>query len=113
MADTVDRAEDAVDGRKQRVDARNGFAKAAVVVDQLCAEAAGDLAKMRHLAIAAADIEETAAIQLGAPRGGLLCLLIGLNADLPVRPLFRLSSHLPPVRSLIVTRFLRVRPGPY
>ena len=78
-------------------------------MNELGAEIAADLSKMRHLAVAAADIEETAAIQFGSPGGCLSSVLARAVADLPVRTLLALASHIPPVHSLIVTRFLRVR----
>src|SRR5690606_16353297 len=59
MADTVDGAEDAVDGRQHRIDTRDRFPEAAVMVDEFGTVAAGDRAKMGDLTITAADIEET------------------------------------------------------
>lgn len=79
------------------------------MMNELGAEIAADLAKMRHLAVTATDIEETAAIQFGPTEGCLTSVLARAIADLPVRTLLALASHMPPVRSLIVTRFLRVR----
>lgn len=109
MADTVDGAEHAINRGKQGVDARNRLAQTAIVMNEFGAEIAGDLAQMRHLAVAPADIKETAAIQFGSSVGCLAGLLARTVADLPVRSLLALASHMPPVRSLIVTRFLRVR----
>ena len=63
MANTVDGAEDAFDRGQHGIDARHGLAKTAIVVDQLGAMALGDLAQMRHLAVATADIENGAALQ--------------------------------------------------
>jgi hypothetical protein len=78
-------------------------------MNKLSPEAACDLAKMRHLAIPAAYVEEAASIEFGPPRSLLNRLHIRADADFPVRTLLRLASHLPPVRWFIVTRFLHVQ----
>ena len=107
VADTVDRAEDAVDGRQHGVDARHRLPQAAIVMDQLSSEVAGDLAQMRHLAIAPADIEETAPVETGFPRNlrRRLCL-----AALAAKILLPLTRHASPVCWLLSsTRFHRAR----
>ena len=94
MADTVDGAEHAFDRGQHGIDAGNGLAQTTVVVDQLGTVALGDLAQMRDLAIAPANVENGSTLKAGRGQG------------LSVRPTLRpasiavlvplvLSSHLP------------------
>ncbi|CCF20241.1 protein of unknown function [Pseudorhizobium banfieldiae] len=71
VADTVDRAEDAVDGGQHRIDARDRFPQAPVMMNEFRAVLAGDLAKVGDLAVTPADIEEAADIQSGLLLRGL------------------------------------------
>jgi len=94
VADTVDWAEDAIDRRKDGVDAGYRLAQSAVVMDEFRAEVAGDLPQMRDLAITPADIEEAAAIKPGFAR----CfhydwLLADFAMEIPLAPARHASLH--------------------
>lgn len=58
MTDTVDGAKHAIDRRQKRINARNSFSQAAVVVDEFRIEVAGNLAKMGDLTVTSADVKK-------------------------------------------------------